>query len=123
MKIPLCVCVIFEDMLNVNFVYFFRLSPPLVVDLPPSLADSGHFEDLANGKDWSHSPHTSPRPRTSSNSDLELLRRHYEDIIRDLKEKHNDKVDSLLQRITKANDRYTKCCVCVRMCVCARTLT
>lgn len=70
------------------------------MDLPPSLADSGHFEDLTNGKEWSPRPHREPTFR-----DLEILQRQHEDMIRDLKERQNDRVDALLLRITETNDR------------------
>uniref|UniRef100_A0A1B6DGY6 GRIP domain-containing protein n=1 Tax=Clastoptera arizonana TaxID=38151 RepID=A0A1B6DGY6_9HEMI len=78
-----------------------RLSSPLVVDLPASLADSGHFEDLSNGKDWFPRAH-----RDATQKETEQLQRQHEDIIRDLKEKQNDRVDALLLRITETNDRY-----------------
>ncbi|XP_075216779.1 GRIP domain-containing protein quick-to-court isoform X3 [Lycorma delicatula] len=99
-------------------------APVPLGEVPPSLVDSGHFEDLNNTKEWgANSPHNSPgvsqnqqitlqtsQPQTQTLSQihpsLENLRRQHEDEIRELREKHNDKVDSLLQRITETNDRY-----------------
>uniref|UniRef100_A0A1B6FLB3 GRIP domain-containing protein n=1 Tax=Cuerna arida TaxID=1464854 RepID=A0A1B6FLB3_9HEMI len=67
-----------------------------------SLSDSGHFEDLNSSKDISHAAQN----HTSQIKTLESLQNQYEDEIRELKERHNDKVESLLQRITDVNDRY-----------------
>ncbi|XP_046673478.1 protein quick-to-court isoform X2 [Homalodisca vitripennis] len=70
--------------------------------LAQSLSDSGHFEDLNSSKDISHAAQN----HTSQIKTLESLQHQYEDEIRELKERHNDKVESLLQRITDVNDRY-----------------
>uniref|UniRef100_A0A1B6MTV3 GRIP domain-containing protein n=1 Tax=Graphocephala atropunctata TaxID=36148 RepID=A0A1B6MTV3_9HEMI len=73
-------------------------SPPLA----QSLSDSGHFEDLNSSKEISHAAQN----HISQIKTLESLQSQYEDEIRELKERHNDKVESLLQRITDVNDRY-----------------
>ncbi|XP_054267604.1 protein quick-to-court-like isoform X1 [Macrosteles quadrilineatus] len=76
----------------------YSSSPPLI----PSLTDSGHFEDLNSSQNLQ----TYINQIKTLESTLESLHRQHQDEIRELKEKHNDKVDSLLQRITDVNDRY-----------------
>lgn len=72
-------------------------TPPLA----SSLSDSGHFEELNSPKDIS----SLIQAHNNQIKTTEFLQRQYEDEIRELKEKQNDKVDSLLQRITDVNDR------------------
>ncbi|ERL85962.1 hypothetical protein D910_03377 [Dendroctonus ponderosae] len=103
-------------------------------DLNHSFADSGHYEDGTNSSihsndDYTRSPfknklvetsdkgctaHMSILEKSSEQSKLimeyekriqELVRTHEEDTYH-LKQKHNDKVEELLQRITEINARY-----------------
>lgn len=114
----------------------------LHTDLPPSLADSGHFEDgSVHSKDSVCLPEPQPEivistPNGVSSSDIvsdaisvtpitsierdEERRRlvsHYEnriedmhrrhvDELQDVKQKHNDKVESLLNQLSEVNTRY-----------------
>ncbi|XP_050464276.1 protein quick-to-court isoform X3 [Cataglyphis hispanica] len=112
----------------------------LNTDVPPSLADSGHFEDGSiHSKDSvclpepqpeivistitevqsSDIPDTISRTPTSIERDEERRRlvSHYEnriedmhrrhiDELQDLKQKHNDKVESLLNQLSEVNTRY-----------------
>lgn len=78
-------------------IHRYSSSPPLI----PSLTDSGHFEDLNSSQNLQ----TYINQIKTLESTLESLHRQHQDEIRELKEKHNDKVDSLLQRITDVNDR------------------
>ncbi|KAL6448685.1 hypothetical protein ACFW04_000490 [Cataglyphis niger] len=112
----------------------------LHTDVPPSLADSGHFEDGSiHSKDSvclpepqpeivistvtevqsSDIPDTISRTPTSIERDEERRRlvSHYEnriedmhrrhiDELQDLKQKHNDKVESLLNQLSEVNTRY-----------------
>ncbi|XP_066992581.2 protein quick-to-court isoform X2 [Anabrus simplex] len=57
----------------------------------PSLADSGHFEDLGSAE---------------LEKRLQDLQHSHIQECQDLKEKHNDRVDSLLQRLGDVNNRY-----------------
>ncbi|XP_050302282.1 protein quick-to-court isoform X2 [Anthonomus grandis grandis] len=103
-------------------------------ELNSSFADSGHFEDGTNSSihsndDYNRSPYKSRSietsekgctahmgilDRSSEQSKLimeyekriqELVRMHEEETYH-LKQKHNDKVEELLQRITEINARY-----------------
>ncbi|GAB1868988.1 GRIP domain-containing protein [Camponotus japonicus] len=114
----------------------------LHTDLPPSLADSGHFEDgSVHSKDSVCLPEPQPEivistpngvpssdivsdaisvtPVTSIERDEERRRlvSHYEnriedmhrrhvDELQDVKQKHNDKVESLLNQLSEVNTRY-----------------
>lgn len=114
----------------------------LHTDLPPSLADSGHFEDgSVHSKDSVCLPEPQPEivistpngvpssdivseaisvtPITSIERDEERRRlvSHYEnriedmhrrhvDELQDVKQKHNDKVESLLNQLSEVNTRY-----------------
>ncbi|KAM0728833.1 Protein quick-to-court [Formica fusca] len=111
----------------------------LHTDVPPSLADSGHFEDgSVHSKDSVCLPEPQPEivittavvqssdiPDTISTTPTSVERdeerrqlvSHYEnriedmhrrhiDELQDLKQKHNDKVESLLNQLSEVNTRY-----------------
>lgn len=104
-------------------------------DLPPSLADSGHFEDMVSSvhsKDslthLGQSPHSPGLAESSvahidgSTSEdregertrifamyekrLDEMQRNHVDECQEMKERHNDKVESLLQRLSDVNNRF-----------------
>ncbi|XP_036138306.1 uncharacterized protein LOC105838914 isoform X2 [Monomorium pharaonis] len=118
-------------------------TPEKRIDLPSSLADSGHFEDgsvhskdsvclpesqpeitisvttCANAVSNDIVPDTNPVTPTNIERDEERHRlvSHYEDRIEDmhrrhvdelqeLKQKHNDKVEGLLNQLSEVNTRY-----------------
>lgn len=83
--------------IQANLTFRSCSTPPLA----PSLSDSGHFEELNSSKDTS----TTIQSHINQIKTIESIQRQYEDEIRELKEIHNDKVESLLQRITDVNDR------------------
>ncbi|KAI5755961.1 hypothetical protein M8J77_021001 [Diaphorina citri] len=62
---------------------------PQLGDLPLSLADSGHFEDL-------------PCSNHHLERELERVRKMHDD----MREKYHDKVESLLKKITETNDKF-----------------
>nr|CAD7392393.1 unnamed protein product [Timema cristinae] len=66
-----------------------------------SLGDSGLFEDLGG-------PHVSAVEEREGEYELRLekLLRNHSDQTRELKERHNDKVEELLMRLTDVNNRY-----------------
>jgi len=64
-----------------------------------SLADSGHFEDP--------SPHSSPSTRTFiPEKDIEKIKVQHLEELRALKESSNSKVESLLEKLAEANEKY-----------------
>ncbi|XP_022196312.2 uncharacterized protein LOC111053702 isoform X2 [Nilaparvata lugens] len=97
-------------------------SPAAVLaDVPASLVDSGHFEDLNSSsgscvrdhdrdrshdrsrdhdrdrsRDWPHSPHSSP-PATapSQTAVIDRIKHHHEDVLRDVNEKHRLEINHL----------------------------
>ncbi|CAG2069165.1 unnamed protein product, partial [Timema podura] len=66
-----------------------------------SLGDSGLFEDLGG-------PHMSAVEDREGEYELRLekLLRNHSDQTRELKERHNDKVEELLMKLTDVNNRY-----------------
>uniref|UniRef100_A0A8D8V9E3 GRIP domain-containing protein n=1 Tax=Cacopsylla melanoneura TaxID=428564 RepID=A0A8D8V9E3_9HEMI len=62
---------------------------PQLGDLPLSLADSGHFEDL-------------PCSNHHLERELDRVRKMHDE----MREKYQDKVESLLKKITETNDRF-----------------
>ncbi|XP_069705692.1 protein quick-to-court isoform X1 [Periplaneta americana] len=105
-------------------------------DLPSSLADSGHFEDIASSSVHSKDSltHLGPLPHSPSLAQssatrkegpaaedregertrivtmyekrLEEMQRNHVDECQEMKERHNDKVENLLQRLSDVNNRY-----------------
>uniref|UniRef100_A0A4P6D8R8 Putative myosin-3-like isoform x2 rhodnius neglectus n=1 Tax=Rhodnius prolixus TaxID=13249 RepID=A0A4P6D8R8_RHOPR len=65
---------------------------------PCSLADSGHFEDI--------SPQPSPRNTPNGEKEILKIKTQYEDQVRSLQEANNAKIESLVQRLAEANDKY-----------------
>ncbi|XP_049856033.1 protein quick-to-court isoform X2 [Schistocerca gregaria] len=84
-------------------------------ELPGSLADSGHFEDVGSSSGFSlgRSPaklddREGERTRIVNMYERRLaeLRRAHVDDVQDMKQRHNDKVEDLLQRLSDTNSRY-----------------
>ncbi|XP_046493189.1 protein quick-to-court isoform X1 [Neodiprion pinetum] len=92
-------------------------------DLPSSLADSGHFEDSSvHSKDSASFPPTSTNFSNSRQNNerdeerrrivnlyesrIEEMHRTHIDELQTLKQKHNDKVESLLTQLSEINIRY-----------------
>ncbi|PNF14350.1 hypothetical protein B7P43_G05566 [Cryptotermes secundus] len=105
-------------------------------DLPSSLADSGHFEDMASSSIHSKDSltHLGPLPHspglaqssvahedgpttedregertrivTMYEKRLEEMQRNHVDECQEMKERHNDKVESLLQKLSDVNNRF-----------------
>ncbi|XP_024942827.1 lateral signaling target protein 2 homolog isoform X2 [Cephus cinctus] len=100
-------------------------------DLPSSLADSGHFEDgsihskesvclpgsTSNGQSTTTSTFSTSRAAVEHDEErrrlvalyesrIEEMHRRHIDEIQELKEKHNDKVESLLTQFAEVNNRY-----------------